>query len=107
MDSLPARNGAAPRLAQLLRERGLSADIRAQDRALVLTVRNPAVPFGKLSQQVAVIGNGDSEAFVWLFEGAQRGTWDTEPLGLAADVEAAADRLARVLSAGDRHDNAR
>lgn len=107
MDLLPARNGAAARLANLVRERGLSAEVKAADNAIVLTVRNPAVPFGKLCQRVALTGSGDSAAFVWLFEGAQRGTWETEPLGPAADVEAAADRLAHVLSAGERHDHAR
>jgi hypothetical protein len=100
--SLPARDGAAARLARLLRERGLSADIKPVGRALVLTVRNPAVPFGALTQQVALVPDGEhGEAFVWLFEGARRGAWDTEPIGPAAAVEAAADRLARVLTLTD------
>ncbi len=103
MDSLPARNGAAARLARLVRERGLSADIRAHGRALVLTIRNPAVPSGQLSQQVALVRDDDGgEMFVWLFEGARRGAWETELLGPASEAEAAADRLARVLAAADR-----
>ena len=53
--TLPARNGAAARLAHLMHERGLSASIRPAGRALVLTIRNPAVPFGKLAQQVALV----------------------------------------------------
>ena len=101
MDFLPARDGAAARLAHLMHERGMSASIRPAGRALVLTIRNPAVPFGKLAQQVALMpDDGDGEMFVWLFDGARPGTWDAEPLGPACEVEAAADRLARVLGLG-------
>jgi hypothetical protein len=95
---LPARGGAAARLAHLMHERGLSASIRPAGRALVLTVRNPAVPNGTLTQKVAHVPDDDGGKFLWLFEGQQRGTWDTDLLGPASDVEAAADRLARVLS---------
>ena len=98
---LPARGGAAARLVRLMHERGLNASIRPVGRALVLTIRNPAIPFGTLTQQVALVpGNSDGEMFVWLFDGARPGTWDTEPLGPACEVEAAADRLARVLALG-------
>lgn len=104
--TLPARGGPAARLAHLMHERGLTASIRPAGRALVLTVRNPAAPLAKLSQQVAVVrDDDDAEVFVWLFEGAKRGTWDTELLGPASDVEAAANRVAHVLavSGEDRH----
>lgn len=108
MDPLPARNGAAAHLARLVRERGLSADIRAHGRTLVLTVRNPAIPLAKLSQQVALARDDDGgEVFVWLFEGAQRGAWETELLGPASEVEAAANRLAHVLSVAGQDANAR
>jgi len=108
MDSLPARNGAAASLARMVRERGLSADIRAHGRTLVLTVRNPTVPLAKLSQQVALARDHDGgEVFLWLFEGAQRGSWETELLGPASDVEAAADRLAHVLAVADQDRRAR
>lgn len=107
-DSLPERNGAAARLAHLMHERGMSADIKPVGRALVLTIRNPAVPFGKLAQRVAVVpGDDHGEVFLWLFEGAQRGTWDTEPFCPASEVEAAADRLARVLALAEQDDHAR
>lgn len=107
MNPLPARNGPAARLAHLLHERGLSAAIRPDGHALVLTIRNPAVPFGKMAQRVAVVPDDDhGEVFLWLFEGARNGTWDTEPLAPASDVEAAANRLARVLAAEhDSHDD--
>jgi hypothetical protein len=99
MDCLPAREGAAARLAHLMHERGLSASIRPVGRALVLTIRNPAVPLAKLSQQVAVVRDDkDAEVFVWLFEGAERGASETELLGPASDVQAAADRVAHVLA---------
>lgn len=109
MDPLPARNGAAAHLARLVRERGLSADIRAHGRTLVLTVRNPAIPLAKLSQQVALARDDDGgEVFVWLFEGAQRGAWETELLGPASEEEeAAANRLAHVLSVAGQDPNAR
>jgi|GEM_PF-5877795 len=108
MDPLPARNGAAAHLARLVRERGLSADIRAHGRTLVLTVRNPAIPLAKLSQQVALARDDDGgEVFVWLFEGVQRGAWETELLGPASEVEAAANRLAHVLSVADQDRHAR
>ena len=94
---LPARDGAAARLAHLMHERGLSASIRPAGRALVLTVRNPAVPNGTLTQKVAHVPDGDGGKFLWLFEGQQPGTWDTDLLGPASDVAAAADRIARVL----------
>jgi len=100
VDPLPARNDPAARLARLLHQRGLSASIRPAGRAHVLTVRNPAVPFGRLAQQVALVPDDDGDVFVWLFEGARRGTWDAERLGPASDVEAAADRITRVLSLG-------
>ena len=100
MPDLPARDGAAARLARLLHQRGLSAAIRPAGPVLVLTVRNPSVPFGRLAQQVALVpGDGrEGERFVWLFDGARRGTLDAEPLGPASDVEAAADRIVRVLT---------
>jgi hypothetical protein len=100
---LPPRNGAAASLARLVRERGLSADIRTHGRTLVLTVRNPAVPLAKLSQQVALARDDNGgEVFVWLFEGAQRGAWETELLGPASEIEAAASRLAHVLAVEDQ-----
>jgi hypothetical protein len=101
--TLPPRNGAAASLARLVRERGLSADIRTYGRTLVLTVRNPAVPLAKLSQQVALARDDNGgEVFVWLFEGAQRGAWETELLGSASEIEAAASRLAHVLAVEDQ-----
>jgi hypothetical protein len=108
MDSQPACGGAAARLAHLMHERGLSASIRPAGRALVLTIRNPAVPLAKLSQQVAVVrDDDDAEVFVWLFEGAQRGAWETELLGPTSDVEAAADRVAHVLAISGQGRHAR
>jgi len=105
MTDLPARNGAAARLAHLMHERGMTASIRPAGRALVLTIRNPVVPFGKLAQQVALVpDDGHGEMFVWLFDGPGQGTWDAEPLGPACEVEAAADRLARVLAVTERPD---
>lgn len=102
--NLPARDGAAARLARLMRERGMDASITPAGSALVLTVRNPAAPFGKLAQRVAVVPHDQGEVFVWLFEGARRGTWDAEPLGPVSDIEAAADRIARVLALAEPAD---
>lgn len=105
MDSLPARDGAAARLAHLMNERGLSASIKPVGRALVVTIRNPAVPFGKLTQQIALIPHAEhGKAFVWLFDGARRGTWDTELIGPASEIDATADRLCRVLALAGRDD---
>lgn len=96
---LPARDGAAARLASLIRQRGLTADIRQDGPALVLIIGNPAVPFGNMAQRVALVRDDEhGEAFIWLFEGARPGTWDTEPLGPAHEVEAAASRVACVLA---------
>jgi hypothetical protein len=107
MDSLPARDGAAARLAHLMHERGLSASVRPAGRAMLLTVRNPAIPFGALTQRVALVPHDEhGEAFVWVFDGAERGTWDTELIGPASEVDATADRLVRVLAVAgqDGHD---
>ena len=101
MDPLPDRDGPAARLARLLHQRGLNAAIRPAGPVLVLTIRNPAVPSGRLAQRVALVpddGHGGGERFVWLFDGARSGTLETEPLGPASEVEAAASRIARVLA---------
>jgi hypothetical protein len=108
MEHLAARNCAAAQLAHLVRERGMSANIKAAGRALVLTIRNPAVPFGAMTQQVAVIPDDDhGEVFVWVFEGARRGAWDTQLIGPASEVRAAADRLTRVLALTGRDGDGR
>lgn len=106
MTDLPARDGPAARLAHLLHQRGLSASIRPAGPALVLTVRNAAVPGAKLAQKIALVPGSDGGMFLWLFEGSRRGTWDAEPLGPASDVEAAADRLCRVLALAEQTDAA-
>ena len=106
MDSLPARNGPASRLAFLMHERGLTARISTVGAAHVLTIGNPAVLQAQLTQKVAFVpGNGGSDGlFLWLFDGPQRGTWDAEPLGPASEVDEAADRIIRVLSLGGQPD---
>ena len=106
MDALPARDGPAATLARLMHERGLTARIRPAGTAHVLTICNPAVPAARLTQKIAHVPGDDGGQFVWLFDGPQRGTCDAMPLGPASDVEAAADRIARVLSLEGQNDAA-
>lgn len=104
MTDLPGRDGPAARLACLMHERGMSASIRTADSAFVVTIRNPAVPSGRLAQTIAHVPGNDGGVFLWLFEGPERGTWEAEPLCPASDVETAADQIARVLAITEQAD---
>jgi len=95
--ALPDRD-AADQLAAMIRQRGMAAEVRQTDAGHVLTARNPDAP-GSLCQRVALVRDRDgADVFVWLFSGPQRGTWEPELLGPAAEVEQAAERLARVIA---------
>jgi hypothetical protein len=93
-------------LARRLRERGLDAECRRFGRWPGLIARNPLVtgsdprmPSPGLAQSVVLARDqAGTPVFAWLFDGAERGTWEPCPLGPADDVEAAARAIARVLA---------
>lgn len=105
MTDAPVRTGPAAELARLMHERGFSTRIRALGpRLIVITISNPAVPKGQLSQCVAFTPSKKGGRFAWLFEGKGSGQFSTETIGPASEVTAAADRIARVLAITDLPD---
>jgi hypothetical protein len=104
MTELPDRNGPAAELARLMHERGLTARIRPFGTLLtVITVSNPAVPRGQLSQDVVFAPNKKGGRFAWLFERGPNQFY-TEPIAPASSIAVVAERVARVVAVTGRPD---